>query len=439
MKNEKIIQFGEGNFLRGFIDYFIDELNRKNLFDGKIVVVQPRKGGRVYLLNEQNGKYNLYMRGVQGGEVISEHRLIDSVSRGIDPYVDFNGYLNLADNEDFRFIISNTTEAGIAYDKSCDFSDKPCASFPGKLTQLLFRRYEKGLNGFIILPCELIDKNGDELKKCVLQYAEQWQLGEAFVQWINESNTFTNTLVDRIVTGYPSQDDSAFNLNDKLVDTCEIFHLWVIENNYETELPLQKAGLNVIWTNDVSPYKKRKVRILNGAHTSMVAGALLAGVETVGECMNDETVFAYLNKCISDEILPAIGDTEDNRRFASDVYDRFRNPYIKHQLRAIALNSVSKFSVRVLPSLLDYKEKFGSYPKCLVMSLAFLIEFYKKDEPQDSPEIINLVKNSSLKEILSDSSLWNTDLSDLQSEVQADIDIIDKIGAKEAMKWIVSQ
>lgn len=431
---ETVIQFGEGNFLRGFFDIFLDTMNKKGIYDGKAVVIQPRAGGKCALLNAQDCKYNLYLRGIEKGEVRSEHSLIESISRAVDPYKSYEEYISLADNEDFRFIISNTTEAGITFDDSCRFEDKPCLSFPGKLTQLLYRRYEKGLNGFIFLPTELIDKNGDELKKCILRYTELWKLEEGFINWIEKENVFSNTLVDRIVTGYPTDETAALHPDDKFLDTAEIFHLWVIEGNFENELPLQKAGFNVVWTDDATPYKKIKVRILNGAHTSIVTGALLSGVETVGECMEDETVSAFLDKCMNTEILPTIGDNEDSRQFMNSVFDRFRNPYIKHQLRSIALNCVSKFAVRVLPTILEYKEQNGRYPECLSLSLAYLIYFYKNDEPTDAEDVIEKMKKGSLKEILSDESLWGKDISDMLGIVSGYYEKIEKLGARQVMK-----
>ena len=436
---ETIIQFGEGNFLRGFFDYFLDVMNKKGLYDGKAVVIQPRAGGKCALLNAQDCKYNLYLRGIENGEVKQEHSLVESISRGVDPYKNFDEYLSLADNENFRFIVSNTTEAGIAFDEECTFEDKPCKSFPGKLTQLLYRRYKNGGKGFIFLPCELIDNNGDALKECILKYADFWKLENGFAQWIETENTFANTLVDRIVTGYPSDETAQLHPDDKFLDTAEIFHLWVIEGNFENELPLKKAGFNVVWTDDAKPYKKIKVRILNGAHTSMVTGALLSGVETVGECMADETVSAYLNKCMTNEILPAIGDNEESRKFMNDVFDRFRNPFIKHKLRSIALNSVSKFSVRVLPTILDYKEKFGAFPKCLTMSLAYLIYFYKNDTPDDSEAVVSFMKEKSIAEILANKDFWQTDLSEMTSVIEANYEKISTVGAKESMKWILSE
>ena len=436
---ETIIQFGEGNFLRGFFDYFLHIMNEEKLYDGKAVVIQPRAGGKCALLNEQNCSYNLYLRGIENGEVKEEHHFINSISRGIDPYVNFDEYISLADNPDFRFVVSNTTEAGIKFDESCSFDDKPCKSFPGKLTQLLYRRYKSNMNGFVFLPCELIDSNGDELKRCILKYAEHWKLEKDFTSWINEKNTFANTLVDRIVTGYPADETASKHPDDKFLDTAEIFHLWVIEGNFENELPLQKAGFNVIWTDDAKPYKKIKVRILNGAHTSLVAGALLSGIEAVGEAMKNEITSSFLSKAMKEEILPTIGKNDDSVSFAESVFDRFRNPFIHHKWSAISLNSVSKFSVRVLPTILEYKEKNGTYPPCLTLSLALLIYFYKNGSPNDNPEIIEKVKNNSISEILGDTSLWQSDLSDMEEIITYYYEKTEALSPKETMKWIVSQ
>ena len=436
---ETVIQFGEGNFLRGFFDYFLDVMNKDGLYDGKAVVIQPREGGKCALLNAQDCKYNLCLRGIENGEVKKEHRYIESISRCVDPYKDYDAYMSLADTPDCRFIVSNTTEAGIAFDENCSFTDKPCKGFPAKLTQLLYKRYKNGLRGFIILPCELIDNNGAELKKCVLKYADLWKLEPAFSQWLETENIFSNTLVDRIVTGYPDDETKEIYPHDKFLDTAEIFHLWVIEGNFENELPLKKAGFNVVWTEDSMPYKKIKVRILNGAHTSLVAGALLSGIETVGEAMKDDVVSAFLNMCMTKEILPTIGENDDSISFANSVSDRFRNPYIRHKWRSISLNSVSKFAVRVLPTILEYKEQNGTYPKGLTLSLANLIYFYKNDNPDDAETVIETMKNNSIADILRNAGLWHTDLSDMTETVTEYYNRIDTIGAKETMKWILSE
>lgn len=440
---ERIIQFGEGNFLRGFAEWFIQGLNDQKLFDGKVVLVQPIVTGPTDLVNAQKGEYNLYLRGLKDGVPVEEHTHIDVISRAVNPYTDYHEYLALARNPDMRFILSNTTEAGIVYDPACSFADAPPSAFPAKLTRLLFERYRAGLPGFVLLPCELIDDNGRVLQDCVHRYARQWNLGTAFEQWLDAENHFCCTLVDRIVTGYPKAEAESLcadlGYQDRLMVAGERFHLWVIEGNFEAELPLQKAGFHVVWTKDVAPYKKRKVRILNGAHTAMVCAALLCGLETVGDCMRSPTVCQYLFACVYHEIVPVLGQTEETRAFAAAVLERFKNPYICHQLRSIVLNSVSKFAVRVLPSILEYKEKFGRYPKCLTMSLAYLIYFYKTDQPQDLPEVTALLKERSVAEILQRRDIWGCDLSALQGRMDLYMDKIKTLGAEKAMEWILSE
>jgi len=429
---ERIIQFGEGGFLRGFVDYFFQKLNDKGLFEGSVVVVQPIKTGMCDMLTAQNCEYNLFLRGVDNGKVVDEHTHIDVISRCINPYKDYEEYLSLAKNPDFRFIVSNTTEAGIVYEDDNKLSDAPANSFPAKLTALLYERFKAGLPGFIILSCELIDHNGEELLKCCKKHALKWELGGDFGLWLERENSFCSTLVDRIVTGFPRDEHKALEerigQSDNMMDTAEIFHLWVIQGNHEDELPLQKAGFNVVWTDNVDPYKKRKVRILNGAHTSMVLAARLYGLETVGECMKDERVSSLLRKSVFEEIIPTIGDTEDNRKFGEAVFERFANPFIKHQLLSIALNSVSKFRARVLPTILEYKAKNGHYPKILSFSFAALIAFYKTDEANDSEEIIKFMKNASVADILKREDYWGEDLSDMYDIVNNWYEKIEKEG-----------
>jgi hypothetical protein len=429
---ERIIQFGEGGFLRGFVDYFFQKLNDKGLFEGSVVVVQPIKTGMCDMLTAQNCEYNLFLRGVDNGKVVDEHTHIDVISRCINPYKDYEEYLSLAKNPDSRFIVSNTTEAGIVYEDDNKLSDAPANSFPAKLTALLYERFKAGLPGFIILSCELIDHNGEELLKCCKKYALKWELGEDFGLWLERENSFCSTLVDRIVTGFPRDEHKALEerigQSDNMMDTAEIFHLWVIQGNHEDELPLQKAGFNVVWTDNVDPYKKRKVRILNGAHTSMVLAARLYGLETVGECMKDERVSSLLRKSVFEEIIPTIGDTEDNRKFGEAVFERFANPFIKHQLLSIALNSVSKFRARVLPTILEYKAKNGQYPKILSFSFAALIAFYKTDEANDSEEVVKFMKNASVADILKREDYWGEDLSDMYDIVNNWYEKIEKEG-----------
>ena len=433
---ETVMQFGEGGFLRGFVDYFFHKLNEQGLYDGKIVVVQPIEQGMVSMLNEQKGEYNLFLRGIENGKVVNEHTHVTSISRGINPYTDFDAYMELAENPDLRVIVSNTTEAGIEYLGTEKLEDRPAKSYPAKLTQFLYKRFELGLKGFIILPCELIDHNADTLKECILKYANLWKLPEAFINWLETENSFCNTLVDRIVTGYPREEVEELTKKigyvDNLIDTAEIFHLWVIEGDHEDELPFNKAGYNIVWTKDAAPYKKRKVRILNGGHTSMVLGAYLYGLETVGECLKDETVSKFLKTCIFDEIVPTLGNTDTDKAFGEAVLERFANPFIRHMLLSIALNSVSKFQVRVLPTILEYKEQNGQYPKALTMSMAALIAFYKTDKANDGAEIMEFMKQASVEEILKREDYWHADLTDMIPMVQKYYDVITNQGMKAA-------
>ena len=300
------------------------------------------------------------------------------------------------------------------------FDDTPPKSFPAKVTRLLYERFSKGLDGFVFLPCELIDKNGTKLKEIVVKYAKLWSLGEDFIKWINTENIFCNTLVDRINTGYP-KDEADLCGDDKLFNTSEFFHLWVIEGDKNAlyDLPFDKCGLNVIITDNLEMYRTRKVRILNGAHTSMIPFALLEGVETVGECMNNEKISTFVKKCVYEEIIPTLDLPEKELNdYAQNVFTRFENPYIKHFCSAISLNSVSKFKVRVLPSILEYIKRFDKMPENLCFSLAKLIEFYKKGTPNDAKEVMDFMKEKSVEEILSNTFFWDTDLSFLKGEVQ---------------------
>lgn len=389
---EKVLQFGEGNFLRAFVDYFFDNLNEKTGFNGKITVVQPLpKHSPTSVpewLNEQEGLYTLYLRGFEGGQKVNAKRVISCVSRCLNAYEDYEAVMACADNPELRYITSNTTEAGIVYDSSCQFTDKPASSFPGKLTQLLYRRFqkfgsEKG-KGFVILACELIDDNGKELEKCCIHHAKQWNLGEDFIAWLQEENVFCSTLVDRIVTGYPRSEAAAINeangYEDMVLDTGEVFGFWVIEGPewLNEELPFAKAGLPVIITDNHKPYKQRKVRILNGAHTSMVLGAYLSGQDIVRDCMADDVICGFMNKAIYDEIIPTLTLPKDElESFAFSVTERFKNPFIDHALLSISLNSTSKWKARVLTSVKDYIKNTKSLPKCLTTSFALYIAFYK--------------------------------------------------------------
>ena len=350
----RILQFGEGNFLRAFANWMIHKMNKETGFNAGVAIVQPIESGLIDILNAQDGLYTLYLNGIKDGKAISEHEVIDCIQRGIDPYQNYSGYLENADNPDLRFVISNTTEAGIVYNPEDKLNDAPQSSFPGKLSALLYRRF-KTFNGasdkgLIIIPCELIDRNGDQLKKIVLQYAQDWNLGSAFVTWINDDNIFCNTLVDRIVPGYPKgrmeEITAELGYKDNLVVEGEQFHLWVIEGptSVKDEIPSEACGLNVVFTDDMEPYRTRKVRILNGAHTTLVPVGYLYGIDKVRESIEDEVVGTFLKDVIFNEICPTLDLPEDElNQFANDVLDRFKNPYLEHELISIALNSTSKF------------------------------------------------------------------------------------------------
>lgn len=419
---ERVIQFGEGGFLRGFVDWMIQKLNDSGVWEGNVVVVQPIAKGMCDLLEDQNCLYTHVMRGLENGEPVVRKDTVDCISRCVEPYADFDAYKALAQNPDFRFIFSNTTEAGIAYEPDDKLTDEPPKSFPAKLTVLLYERYQAGLDGFVIIPCELIDKNGETLREIVLKYAEDWNLGDGFKTWIENENQFCSTLVDRIVTGYPRDEKIGLPYEDNMLDTSEVFHLWVIEGNPELakELPFDQIGLNVIWTKDeLYKYKTRKVRILNGAHTSLVPYAMLQGFDTVKSCMDDQAMMAYLRTCIFDEIIPTLDLPEEELKdYAENVLERFRNPFIKHYLSSIALNSVSKFKVRVLPSILTYIERYHKMPQTLLKAFGALLKFYRTDMANDDAEVMEFLKTATVEEALAKESLWGQDLSFLADEVK---------------------
>lgn len=422
---EKVIQFGEGGFLRGFVDWIIQITNEKTDFNASVVVVQPIKNGMCEMLEKQNCVYTHVMRGLKNGVPTVDKKVVDSISRTVNPFESFDAYLSLAENRDFRFVVSNTTEAGIAFNKEDKIENAPDVSFPAKVTLLLKKRFELGLPGFIFLPCELIEKNGENLSACILKYIDLWNLGEDFKAWVKNENIFYNTLVDRIVTGYPRDEKIETDFEDNMLNTSELFHLWVIEgpDSIKKEFPFDKTDLNIIVTDNLERYRTRKVRILNGAHTSMIPYALLEGVETVGDCMKDEKMSSFVKKCVYDEIIPTLDlPLDELKGYADDVFERFENPYIRHLCSSISLNSVSKFKVRVLPSLLEYIKRTGKTPEKLCVSLGKLIEFYKKGTPNDDEKVMEFMKNRSASEILANKDFWDEDLSFLTDEVLKYVD-----------------
>ena len=387
---ERVLQFGEGNFLRAFTDYWFDMANEKAGWNGKCVLVQPIAQGLTQLINRQEGLYTLYLRGRQNGEKVDAKRVISSVSRCLNPYEkqDYDAMMDVAAGEALEYIVSNTTEAGIVYDPSCRLEDCPPASFPAKLTQVLLHRWRAGRPGVVVLSCELIDNNGKKLLRCVNQYIKQWGLKEGFARWVNGDCTFCSTLVDRIVPGRIRDAAEAARLEeengyrDALIDVGEVFGVWNIEGPewLAEKLPFRAAGLNCPVVPDVTPYKKRKVRILNGAHTGFVPGAYLAGYDIVRDCMQDDVILGFMNRMLHEEVIPTLPlDRQDLEAFAAAVQDRFNNPFINHELMSITLNSTSKWRARNMPSLLEYAQTAGKLPPCLAMSFAAYIAFYSSD------------------------------------------------------------
>ncbi len=387
---EKVLQFGEGNFLRAFTDYWFDVSNEKAGFNGKCVLVQPIAAGLADLINAQEGLYTLYLRGSENGQRIDRKRVISSVSRCLNPYTEegFAAMMQVAESDDLQYVVSNTTEAGIVYDPACCLNDAPCSSFPGKLTQVLYRRWKAGKGRLVILSCELIDNNGKELLRCVNSYIDQWQLEEGFKAYVNNDCLFCSTLVDRIVPGRIRDEKEVARLeeengyHDALIDVGEVFGVWNIEGPewLDKQLPFRAAGLNCPVVPDVTPYKKRKVRILNGAHTGFVLGAYLAGFNIVRDAVQNETVLNFMNKMLYDEVIPTLPlDRDDLMNFAAAVQDRFNNPFVNHELMSISLNSTSKWRARNLPSFTEYVKLTGKLPVCLAMSFAAYIAFYSND------------------------------------------------------------
>lgn len=450
----RVLQFGEGNFLRAFVDWIIDVMNEKTSFNSAVEIIQPIDKGMAQLLNAQDGLYHVILNGLQNGKTVSEKRLITSVVNAFNPYEDYHAFLMRAENPELKFIVSNTTEAGIAFDERDTGNATLPNSFPGKLTALLFQRFTcfKGdtTKGVTVIPCELIEKNGEQLRNVILQYIQHWQLPASFKVWIEEHNTFCNTLVDRIVPGFPKdtiQDiQRELGFEDNLVVTAEPFHLWVIEAGEKVQqtFPADQAGLQVKFVRDLTPYRTRKVRILNGAHTALVPVAYLRGLRTVRQAVDDSFAGDFLRRAIVEEIIPTLDlPTEELNQFANDVMERFQNPFIKHELSSIALNAISKYKVRVLPSVLRYQQLTGKLPTRLVQALAALIRFYKgvwKGETlpvNDTPEILTFFKHVwesndndlIVSKTLSNISFWGEDLTripGLQKLVSENLEELDQ-------------
>lgn len=388
LKPVRILQIGDGNFLRAFVDWMIDVANGAGLMNGEVTMVQPLDRGIADLMKAQDQLFTVLLRGVQGGRQVQSKRLVSCVKDTVNPYAQWDVMQAAMQDPSLRFVVSNTTEAGIAYVEEACVEGKCPANFPAKVTALLLARYKafngSPASGLVFLPCELIEANGTKLKQYVLQFAEAWKLPADFVAWVKAHNVFCNTLVDRIVPGFPAAEADAlygeFGYRDPLMVAAEPFLLWVIEGpaHIAEELPVHKAGLEVVWTDDLQPYRTRKVRILNGAHTASSLASFCAGLDTVREMTEDAVVSKYLNQVMFEEIVPFVPLPDAERKaYAETIMERFANPHIRHELISIALNSVSKWTVRVLPTVKDYAAKHGKAPVGLAFSLAALLNFYR--------------------------------------------------------------
>jgi tagaturonate reductase len=465
---ERIIQFGEGNFLRAFIDWMVYRMNKHVDFNSGVVVVQPLPQGMIDMLNEQDGLYHVNLQGIDHGNIVDSIELVDVISRSINPYNDFEAYLKLAENPEMRFVVSNTTEAGIAFDPECKLDDAPAASFPGKLTQLLFHRFKTfdgaADKGFIIFPCELIFHNGAELKKCIHQYIDLWELGAAFKNWFDTACGVYSTLVDRIVPGYPRETineiQERIQYEDRLVVKAEIFHLLVIEapKSVAKEFPADKAGLNVLFVPDEKPYHERKVTLLNGPHTVLAPVGYLAGLNIVKECLRDSVISKFVYMVMYKELISTLDlPKKELKKFADDVVERFNNPFVHHLLTSIMLNSFPKFKTRDLPGLKLYLQRKGELPAGIVLGLAAIITYYKGGKrgtaqivPNDDKAIVDLLsilwttKNVDViaQCVLAAEFIWGEDLNEipgLKDKLAFYLKLIDEFGMKEAVRTIVSK
>jgi tagaturonate reductase len=465
---ERIIQFGEGNFLRAFIDWMVYNMNQKADFNSSVVVVQPLPNGMIDMLNEQDGLYHVNLQGLDNGNTVNSIELIDVISRSLNPYSQFEEYLKLAEQPEMRFVVSNTTEAGIAFDPTCKLTDAPACSYPGKLTQLLYHRFktfdgavDKGL---IIFPCELIFHNGTELKKTIRQYIELWQLGEDFSNWFENACGVYSTLVDRIVPGYPRETISEIlekiQIDDKLVVQAEIFHLLVIEapESVAAEFPAHKAGLNVLFVPDEKPYHERKVTLLNGPHTVLAPVAYLSGLDIVRECLTDEVISKFLHQVMFNELIETLDlPKEELNKFANAVLDRFNNPFVKHYVTSIMLNSFPKFKTRDLPGLKIYLERKGKLPVGLVLGLAAIITYYKGGKrgeaeivPNDDKAILDLLTElwatnniqKVAEGVLAAEFVWGENLNNiagLTDTIVLYLNMIQENGMKKSVELLIEQ
>lgn len=464
---EKVIQFGDGNFLRAFVDWIIWHMDQSTNFNGSVVVVQPLEKGMADRLNAQDCLYHVNLQGEEKGKSVNIFERVDVISRALNPYTQNAAFMSLADQPEIRFVVSNTSEAGIAFDPSCKLDDAPASSYPGKLVQLLYRRWNtfKGdpSRGLLIFPCELVTSNGHVLRDCIIKYMDQWKLPKDFKEWFNSSCGVYSTLVDRIVAGFPEKDKAQtweqIGYCDELVVRAETFHLWVIEAPREVarEFPADRAGLRVLFVPSEEPYHQRKVALLNGPHTLLSPVAFLSGIDIVRDACNDEVISKYIHKVQFDELMQTLDlPVEQLKKFADEVLERFSNPFVDHRLTYIMRDSFPKFRARCLPGLKTYLERIGTLPKGIVFGLAAIIVYYKGGkrvdgvviEPQDSPDIVDMLgqlwSTGNIQEVtdgvLGAKSIWNEDLNKipgLNEAVKQDIEIIASMGTREAVKTVL--
>ena len=467
VRPERIIQFGEGNFLRCFVDWIISNMNEKADFNSDVVIVQPLGMGRIDNLMEQDCLYHVNLQGLDNGKPVNSFRLIDCVSRALNPYKQFAEFLALAEQPEMRFVISNTTEAGIAYDPSCKLDDAPASSYPGKLVQLLYHRYQyfKGdmSKGLIIFPCELIFLNGHKLKEVIYQYIDLWQLGDGFKEWFEKACGVYATLVDRIVPGFPRKDidkiKAELDYDDNNVVQGEFFHLWVIEapESVAKEFPADKAGLNVLFVPSEEPYHERKVTLLNGPHTVLSPVAFLSRINIVRDACQHPVIGRFVHRVMYDELMPTLNLPQDElKHFADAVLERFCNPFVDHQVTSIMLNSFPKYATRDLPGLKTYLKRKGHLPEGLVLGLAAIMVYYRGGKradgvdivPNDAPEIMELLSKlwkegdveNLVKTVLAQTSIWGEDLNaipGLKDRVVYYINRINEVGMLDTVKELL--
>lgn len=432
----KVVQFGEGNFLRTFVDLYFDTLNKEG-GDYKVNIVKPITFGSLENFEKQSNKYHIVLRGVKDEKEVENVYKVDVLENVISPFEDIEGFYALAKEDDLKLIVSNTTEAGICFHENDKIDDFETATYPAKLTKFLYERYKAGKSGVYMMPVELIDNNADELYKCVDGYIKLWNLPKEFKKWNDEENFYCNTLVDRIVSGYPRDEKTKNHLTeligeeDKLVSIGEPFGLWAVEKKGDIAKYVKEGvhNIEVVLTEDIKYYKKRKVRVLNGSHTNIVPVGLWYGAITVYDCMKDEKLSAFLEDTLNEEIVPFVSDDiEATKTFAESIKSRFLNPFLNHQLTSIALNSISKWKARDLPSFKDYYTAHGKIPKHLTTGFSYLMAIYKsikkeagkyyvelpsrKIEIQDDIPYLEFFANGGcVIDFMKDVSVWGEDLT----------------------------